>query len=117
MWNSISPEWYPGDDVVDIVSFDSYPPPGDYGPLISQYESLVSLVQGRKLVALTENGAIPDPDLLQAYGAYWSWFCTWTGEFLTGGSHNSLEHLRKVYHSDYVITLDELPRWDWLQTR
>ncbi len=117
VWNSISPEWYPGDDVVDIVSFDSYPPPGDYGPLISQYESLVSLVQGRKLVALTENGAIPDPDLLQAYGAYWSWFCTWTGEFLTGGSHNSLEHLRKVYHSDYVITLDELPRWDWLQTR
>lgn len=108
VWNSVSPEWYPGDDVVDIVSFDSYPPPGDYGPVIHQYERLVSLTQGKKLIALTENGAIPDPDLLPVYGAYWSWFCTWTGDFLTGGSHNSLEHLRKVYHSEYVITLDEL---------
>jgi len=109
VWNSVSPEWYPGDDVVDIVSYDSYPPPGDHSPVIQQYERLVSLVNDQKLVALTENGAIPDPDLLQAYQAHWSWFCTWTGEFLTGGTHNSLEHLKKVYHSEYVITLDELP--------
>lgn len=111
VWNSVSPQWYPGDDVVDIVSFDSYPPPGDYGPVIQPYESLQALVQGKKLIALTENGAIPDPDLLPVYGAYWSWFCTWTGDFLTGGSHNSLEHLKKVYHSEYVITHDELPDW------
>jgi len=109
VWNSVSPDWYPGDDIVDIVSYDSYPQDGDYGAVINQYESLVSLVKDKKIVALSENGAIPDPDNLTIYHADWSWFCTWDGEFLTDGKKNSLEHLKKVYHHERVLTLDELP--------
>lgn len=109
VWNSVSPDWYPGDDVVDIVSYDSYPKDGDYGPVIQQYDSLVKLVKDKKIVALSENGSIPDPDLLSTYGADWSWFCTWTGEFLTDGKKNSLEHLKKLYNHKRVLTLDELP--------
>ncbi|SDY13354.1 mannan endo-1,4-beta-mannosidase [Evansella caseinilytica] len=109
VWNSIDPAWYPGNDVVDIVSADHYSAPGDYNPVIAKYEELVSLVEDTKIVALTENGAIPDPDLLIAYGAHWSWFCTWTGEFLFDDTHNSKEHLVYVYNHPYVITLDELP--------
>jgi mannan endo-1,4-beta-mannosidase len=33
VWNSVSREWYPGDKYVDIVSYDSYPEPGDYSPV------------------------------------------------------------------------------------
>ncbi|WP_364145528.1 glycosyl hydrolase [Paenibacillus sp. LPE1-1-1.1] len=109
IWNSIDPAWYPGSDVVDIVSADHYPVAGDYSPVITKYEALVSLVQDTKIVALTENGAIPDPDLLVSYGAHWSWFCTWTGDFLNDGSHNSTQHLIDVYNHPYVVTLDELP--------
>lgn len=108
VWNSVDPEWYPGDDVVDVVSYDSYPAAGDHGPVSGPYQQLVELGADRKLVALTENGSIPDPDQLAAYRADWRWFMTWAGEFLTDGSHNSREFLQQVYDHEYVITLDEL---------
>jgi mannan endo-1,4-beta-mannosidase len=76
---------------------------------IAPYDQLVSLVNDRKLVALSENGSIPDPDLLVKYQISWSWFLTWKAHFLTDGKHNSINHLTKVYNSPYVITLDELP--------
>lgn len=109
VWNSVSKDWYPGDQYVDIVSYDSYPAAGDYSPVGNSYNRLVSLVNNKKPVALSENGSIPNPDLLKDYQVRWSWFLTWKGEFLKDGKINSLEHLNKVYHSPYVITLDELP--------
>jgi len=109
VWNSEKPEWYPGDDVVDIASVDIYNPAGDYNPSIAKYEGLVTLVNDKKVVALAENGPIPDPDMLQVYGADWSFFSTWTGDFIRDGITNSAEHLNNVYNHDYVLTLDELP--------
>lgn len=110
VWNSENPEWYPGDDVVDIASVDIYNPEGDYNPSIAKYDSVVSLVNDKKVVALAENGPIPDPDLLQSYKADWSFFSTWSGHFIRDGKQNSLEHINKVYNSEYVITKDELPK-------
>ncbi|WP_342427893.1 glycosyl hydrolase [Paenibacillus sp. FSL L8-0158] len=110
VWNSENPEWYPGDDVVDIVSVDIYNPAANYGPSIGKYDNLVDLVQDKKLVALSENGPIGDPELLQAYSAHWLFFSTWTGDFIRNGQYNSLDHLIKVFNSDYVITRDELPQ-------
>ncbi|MGZ7444995.1 glycosyl hydrolase [Paenibacillus sp. TH7-28] len=109
VWNSVSPDWYPGDEYVDILSYDSYPQAGDYSPQIAKYEDLVTLGKDKKLVAMSENGAIPDPDLAKVYQAHWSWFATWYGDFLRDGKHNSLEHLQKVYNHPNVITLDKLP--------
>ncbi|MFC5650021.1 glycosyl hydrolase [Paenibacillus solisilvae] len=109
VWNSESPDWYPGDDTVDIISVDSYPAAGDYSPDINRYENLVKLVQDKKLVAMAENGPIPDPDLLTKLQANWSWYCTWGGEFINDGKQNTKEHIQKVLDSSYVITLDELP--------
>ncbi|WP_429310612.1 glycosyl hydrolase [Paenibacillus mucilaginosus] len=109
VWNSEKADWYPGDDVVDMASIDIYNPAGDYNPISAKYESMVSLVNDKKLVALAENGPIPDPDLLQAYGADWSFFNTWTGSIINDGIVNTAAHLNKVYNHDYVITLDELP--------
>ncbi|HBU84236.1 MAG TPA: hypothetical protein DEF35_21705 [Paenibacillus sp.] len=59
--NSEKPEWYPGDDVVDIVSVDVYPKAGDHSPLAERYEILRVLVNDSKIIALAENGSIPDP--------------------------------------------------------
>ncbi len=109
VWNSEKTEWYPGDDVVDIASVDIYNPAGDYNPSIAKYDNLRTLVNDSKIIGLAENGPIPDPDQLQAYGADWSFFATWTGDFIRDGLTNSSTHLNKVYNHDYVITRDELP--------
>ncbi|WP_211348319.1 glycosyl hydrolase [Saccharothrix texasensis] len=109
VWNSVSPEWYPGDDVVDVVSADVYLPQGDHGPAIGAYERLVDLGGDRKLVALGEVGSIPDPDEIRAYEARWSWFVTWSGSFIQDGVTNPRDFVRRVYHHATVITLDELP--------
>lgn len=107
VWNSVGEDWYPGDEYVDIVSYDSYPGAYNYTPVSNYYEELRNLVNDQKLIALTENGPIPDPDQLIKYKAHWSWFCTWSGEILR--EQTDIEHLIKVYNHEYVITLDELP--------
>ena len=108
VWNSVSPDWYPGDDVVDVLSADSYPAAGDHGPVSGTYERLVTLGGDRVPVALSEVGAIPDPALTRAYQADWSYFVTWGGEFASGGSQNSLDFLRSLYADPHVITLGEV---------
>ena len=42
-------------------------------------------------------------------GAWWSYFCPWYGDFITNGTTNTKEMLDKIYNSDYVVTLDEVP--------
>lgn len=106
IWNSVNPAWYPGDEYVDAVSADSYPGAFNYTPQSGTFDRLVGLSSNRKLVAMTENGAIPDPDLLQIYDASWSWFCTWNNFPRTD---NTVAHLQKVFSDPFVLTLDELP--------
>ncbi|KAI5854339.1 glycosyl hydrolase family 26-domain-containing protein [Tricharina praecox] len=112
VWNSVASDWYPGASTVDILSYDSYPATvGDHGPVSAQYNALYALGGDKKLIGLSENGAIPDPDQLQLYDSDWSWFVTWTGEFLTAGTHNTLDFLKKVYASSYVKNLSDIKGW------
>jgi hypothetical protein len=108
VWNSVDPAWYPGDDEVDVVSADSYPPAGDHGPVSGTYDQLVDLAHDSKPAALAEVGSIPDPDLMHSYQADWSYFSTWSGGYLTDGTTNPLDFLERVYDDPDVITLDEL---------
>jgi len=112
VWNSVDPAWYPGDDVVDIVSYDSYPVAGDHSPVSSVYDALVELTGGTKYIAMMENGSIPDPDAMEAYGANWGLFITWNGHFTLDGEHNSKEFLNYVYNHPRVITLEDLPSFN-----
>ncbi|KAM7217965.1 mannan endo-1,4-beta-mannosidase [Rhypophila decipiens] len=109
VWNSIEPEWYPGDSTVDILSADVYAQGN--GPISVQYNQLVELGGDKKLIAAAEVGAAPLPDLLQAYEAHWLWFAVWGDTFINNAQWNSLEVLREVYDHDYVLTLDEIQGW------
>lgn len=105
--------WYPGNDVVDIVSSDFYPAAGHptFGPV---YQHFRAFTGNRKVVLMSENGAIPDPDLLAAEGAGWASFCTWTAGFISDGKANTPEFIKTVYAHPRVLTLDEVPdiyRW------
>ena len=106
VWNSIDEDWYPGNDYVDIVSFDSYPGEQNYVPQSAQYEALVELSDNKKLIAMAENGPIPDPDLLSTYHSNYLYFTTWNGLL---DEQNSDDHIMYVYNHDSVITRDDLP--------
>ncbi|KAK4129173.1 glycoside hydrolase family 26 protein [Parathielavia appendiculata] len=96
VWNSLAADWYPGDATVDILSADVYAQGN--GPMSTQYNTLIELGKDKKLIAATEVGAAPLPDLLQAYEAHWLWFAVWGDTFINNEAWNSLANLRKVSH-------------------
>lgn len=102
------PAWYPGDDVVDVISIDVYPTAGTHPDFASSYKTMRDFKTGRKVVTMSENGAIPEIDQAFANGASWAYFCTWNG-FENDLTQNSASFLNTVYNHPKVVTLDELP--------
>jgi len=97
------PAWYPGDDVVDVVGIDKYP--SDVGdPLSGTWETLKARCDGKKLLALTEFGGVPDVEKMRRYGVRWSYFVSWTDAL---GPHKmSPEALRRIYGGDAVVSAE-----------
>ena len=100
--------WYPGDEYVDMVGRDIYKQ-GDHSSQIAEFNTMNALYGTKKMVTISECGSIPDVDNLVKDGAAWSWFMPWYGDFTRNSTHNSLDLWKKMFASDYVITLDEMP--------
>ncbi|QIX60121.1 mannan endo-1,4-beta-mannosidase [Hymenobacter sp. BT18] len=100
-------DWYPGDAYVDIAGVDLYVDVS--ANMSSDWNGLQQQFGGRKLVALTESGNLPDPDKIRGYGTWWSWFTVWQGKDWI--QKQPLDLLKRVYADADVITLDELPDW------
>lgn len=100
--------WYPGDDVVDMISLDTYPNPGSNPSFATESKQMRDFKSDRKVIAMSENGSIPDPALLFSQGAVWSYFCTWNG-FENDTTRNSVSFLNTVFNDPRVLTLDEVP--------
>lgn len=126
VWNGQSAAWYPGDDVVDITSHDIYDSTDNktYKSQIATYTQARKYSATEKLIALSENSFIPDPDKMATDGAWWLWFMTWNDgsfnettlestthkdNFWSGDYYNTSTHKTKVYNHVNTITLDELP--------
>ncbi|MDQ2076404.1 glycosyl hydrolase [Marinimicrobium sp. ABcell2] len=121
VWNGQAANWYPGDDYVDIIGEDLYGTAQDYSSKVNQFMSALNYPDSTdKMVAITENGTIPDPDLMAEDGAWWLYFVTWndgnseegvtnSNNFWTGEYYNENDHKIHVYHHELVITLDQLP--------
>ena len=95
-----NPAWYPGDEYVDVVGADDYPV--DLRDTFSvDWETLLSQFAGRKLLAISEFGGVPDVQSMRNLGEYWSYFVSWSGEL---GPHKmSDDDLRRIYNSSAVI--------------
>ena len=107
-----SAEWYPGDDVVDIIGYDKYNAADgqpNLSSIASTFYSLVKGTNGQKMVAMTENDSIPSLENLVNDKAAWLYFCPWYMNYLTSEQNNPVDNLIEIYNSDYCITLDELP--------
>lgn len=107
-----SSDWYPGDDVVDIVGYDKYNAKDglpNLSSISSTFYSLVQSTDGEKMVAMSENDTIPSLENLLKDKASWLYFCPWYMNYLTSEQNNPVENLKEIYNSEYCITLDELP--------
>jgi len=102
-------DWYPGDEYVDILGVDIYAANGDFSSQMMAYNKIKDVFKGKKLITLSENGPVPDPDNIVNDNADWSWFMPWYGDFIRNPSVNPVSHWQKIMNHSYVITLDEMP--------
>ena len=117
VWNGQNPAWYPGDEYVDFIGEDIYAAQRSYGPQASKFMEVLDYTDTNKIIALTENGVVPDIDQMVMSNARWAWFNTWCGDFVQKNgryseAYTEADLLKKVYDSEYVITRDELPAFD-----
>ncbi len=61
---------------------------------------MYNLTGGEKLVAMTENGPIPDPDECLDLDAPWSYFMSWSDLVV---EQNTTTHIRDVYNNPRVL--------------
>ena len=128
VWNGQKATWFPNPATVHIISYDAYTNSNteataqDYKAQIfnTRFTTTRNTPPAKNLmVALSENGAIPDPEWSKTNNILWSWFMTWNdsnssttankNNFWIGEYHNTAEHKQYVYDHELVITLDELP--------
>ena len=95
VWSSgTKADWYPGDDVVDIVGVDGYPK-DHTDPLVSTWDALLKQHDGHKILALTEFGKAPDLAGSRALGVRWTYFVSWNGSLGAKGLPD--DELKRLY--------------------
>ena len=111
-YSALNGAWYPGDEYVDIVAVDIYDPLLNHNSGANYYNKIISEVGTNKLIALSENGAIPDIDSIAEDKAYWSywmtWSQTWSGNFL---DKTPTDMWKKNLDDERIIALDDMPGW------
>lgn len=119
VWNGQSQAWYPGDNKIDIIGEDIYKGRGNHSSKIGEYAKAQSYVNGDelKLIAMTENGAIPDPQKLKDESVPWAWFMTWNdnnsnepSDFFSGDEFTSHKNKKDFYNNPYMLNLEELEK-------
>lgn len=109
VWNAdnAGEEWNPGDEYFDVISTDIYNGQYDYSTGYARFDYLKKLTNSKKLIALSENGPIPDIDQEFDDEAVWSWWMpwyqTWNGNFV---SKTSAAEWAKVMGDARCITLE-----------
>jgi mannan endo-1,4-beta-mannosidase len=107
-------QWYPGDEYVDILGVDVYLNDGDYSASSTMFQNLKQQFGGKKMLAMSENGTIPDPEKMISQQAPWLYICTWMGSFIFDGKKNTEQHISYFFNHEFVTTLDELPT-NWME--
>lgn len=106
-------EWNPGETYYDVLSIDIYNNDNDHSSNSGAFDDFKTKWGLSKILALSENGPIPDVENMKTDGAVWSWWMPWYGTW--GGKYigqTKNEVWKSNMESDRVITLDEMPGWD-----
>ncbi len=93
------PAWYPGDDRVDVVGIDAYPK--DLHENESNlWDALLGQHNGRKPLAISEFGGVPDIPRMERFGEPWLYAVSWSAEL--GPRKNAPDELKRIYTSPGV---------------
>ncbi|QEY17013.1 MULTISPECIES: glycosyl hydrolase [unclassified Cellvibrio] len=108
---SLSADWYPGDAYVDIVGYDGYDGKNAGNPFKTQFTTLKDRFDGKKLIALTETGTVPDIALMQQQNAWWAYFVTWSSEGSSeyGPQNADAAEVKASYEFEGTLNLDDVP--------
>ncbi len=114
VWNAQDADWYPGDETVDIISTDIYAGNHVDSSFSGTFAALADVPGENKLIALSENGCVMDPDKVMETNSRWLYWGTWSDPFtmkqgLLNDEYTTFETLDKAYQSDRTLTLEELP--------
>ncbi len=109
VWNAPTPECYPGDDVVDIISRDMYPPEHNHTSRRDAYDELIRITETPKLVLIGETGTLPSVDAIVEERVGWASYMTWSKGFCLEENHTSFAVLKSIYDSPNAVTKDSLP--------
>ncbi|MBP3541004.1 MAG: beta-mannosidase [Clostridia bacterium] len=109
VWNAPDPDRYPGDDVVDIISRDMYPPAHQHEAHVEKFEELRQITRKKKIALIGEIGTIPSAEILARERAEWVSYMTWCNEFCLTEDYTDNETLRAMYRHPWAVTKDSLP--------
>ena len=116
VWNGQDPAWYPGDETVDINGWDIYAGNHVDSSQSGRFDDMATNIGTKtKLIALTENGCVMDPDKVFNDNARWLFWGTWSDPFtmklgvVINDEYTTVELLTKAYNHERVLTLDEQP--------
>lgn len=116
VWNGQDPAWSPGDETVDINGWDIYAGNHVDSSQSGRFDDMATNYGTKpKLIALTENGCVMDPDKVFNDNARWLFWGTWSDPFtmklgvVINDEYTTVELLTKAYNHERVLTLDELP--------
>ena len=93
-------QWYPGDDRVDIVGVDIYEEVHD--SFAEEFRFAAEVSASRKVIALTECGAMPDVDKMQNDGAAWAYCMPWYGEHTQSIQYNGIKYWQRMMTGDFA---------------
>ncbi len=110
VWNSPDPDCYPGDDVVDIISRDMYPPAHEHTSQSEMYYELTKITSQPKITLIGETGTLPSAKAIAEERVGWASYMTWSHEFCTTERYTTNEVLKEMYNCPYAITKETLPK-------
>ncbi len=107
VWSTPETDWYPGNNTVDIIGYDSYPGNYNYGSQKAAFDVLYNLTSGKKIITMSENGPVPDIDGCLNGDAPWSYFMSWGGKpAALVMQQNSIAHMQEVFANPNVLKLE-----------
>ena len=105
--------WNPGASKYDVISLDIYEA-WDYSTKYTKaYSELLTNFGSDKILAVSENGSIPDLSVMKSINIAWSWcmpwYQTWDGMFLD----QTVDAVWKAnLESACTISLENMPGWN-----
>lgn len=105
--------WDPGSEYYDVLSIDIYNSANDHSSNASSFDKFKSASNGTKILALSENGPIPDVNNMHTDEAVWSWWMPWYSTWSGTWPGQTKDAVWKSNMGDErVISLEDMPGWD-----